>query len=144
MADNKDRNGAFGHNGNPLPGFVLHQNIVFKTNCDWYNTSHKCIQGSSKPAKYVVLDDTTGLSAERDSDVNLSRLLHFWKSYAIYRRASYCEACKFLAERARLYMKDMYAPGPTPAGQPRSTYSPTDVHRSGVIAASAKNTMFYI
>jgi len=63
--DNTPSGDFFDRNGNPLPGFTLDTQITSKHHFDWYNTSHACIQGTSRPCKYVVLYDTIGVSADQ-------------------------------------------------------------------------------
>lgn len=60
-----DKSLAFDKNGNPLPGFTVDTQITSKHHFDWYNTSHACIQGTSRPCKYVVLHDTIGVTADQ-------------------------------------------------------------------------------
>jgi len=56
---------SFDRNGNPLPGFTVDKHITSKHHFDWYTSSHACIQGTSRPGKYVVLYDTIGVSADQ-------------------------------------------------------------------------------
>ena len=47
--------------GNPHPGLVVEDIITYPDGYDWYLQSHACIQGTAKPAHYVVLRDTLKL-----------------------------------------------------------------------------------
>lgn len=41
--------------GNPLPGTVVDRGVTMETGWDFYLQAHDCIQGTAKPAHYVVL-----------------------------------------------------------------------------------------
>ena len=44
-----------GRLGNPLPGTVVDRGVTMETGWDFYLQAHDCIQGTAKPAHYVVL-----------------------------------------------------------------------------------------
>ena len=46
--------------GNPLPGFITDRAVTMETGWDFYLQAHSCIQGTAKPAHYVVLHNGFG------------------------------------------------------------------------------------
>ena len=45
----------YGRKGNPLPGALVDRGVTMETGWDFYLQAHDCIQGTAKPAHYVVL-----------------------------------------------------------------------------------------
>ena len=41
--------------GNPLPGTIVDRGITMETGWDFYLQAHDCLQGTAKPAHYIVL-----------------------------------------------------------------------------------------
>lgn len=46
--------------GNPLPGTVVDRGVTMETGWDFYLQAHDCLQGTAKPAHYVVLENGIG------------------------------------------------------------------------------------
>jgi eukaryotic translation initiation factor 2C len=50
-------------NGNPHCGLVTDERITYENAYDFYFQSHQCLQGTARPAHYVVLVDEIGLES---------------------------------------------------------------------------------
>ena len=57
--DQTDKSGndntAKSRKGNPLPGTIVDRGITMETGWDFYLQAHDCLQGTAKPAHYIVL-----------------------------------------------------------------------------------------
>lgn len=135
---------GFDKNGNVQPGFVVDRTIISNKYWDFYLSSHKCIQGTSRPAHYVVIHDEYGLSADEIQLLTHSSCFLFsraTKSISVHPAARYAD---MLCDRARLYLKPVYNCNVAP-GEERPTYSPAQhTHWSGQIGNDIKDTMFFI
>jgi Piwi domain len=49
-------------NGNPSCGLVVASGVTYENAYDFYLQSHACVQGTARPAHYVVLVDEVGLA----------------------------------------------------------------------------------
>jgi eukaryotic translation initiation factor 2C len=78
-----DRTADDGKTGNVRPGVVVDQDICHPREFDFYLNSHAGIQGTNKPAKYSVLSDEVGFSADA------MQLLAYWLCH-VYCRCSRC------------------------------------------------------
>ncbi|KAK5079177.1 hypothetical protein LTR64_002403 [Lithohypha guttulata] len=144
FADQGDKSDSIDNNRNFRPGLVVDTQIVSKQHFDWYNTSHACIQGTSRPCKYVVLYDTIGVSADQIQMMMYHMAYTFGRatrSISIHPAARYAD---LLAERARLHFRSVYNPPPTPQGQKKPTCSVLGRHWTGSFHDDVKDTMFYI
>lgn len=50
--------------GNPKCGLVVDQGVTYKDGYDFYLQSHAVIQGTARPAHYVVLVDELNLAPD--------------------------------------------------------------------------------
>lgn len=130
----------FDANGNPLPGFGVDGEITSERFNDWYCTSHKCLQGTSRPAKYVVLHDSIDVNPDQ-----LQLLTHHmcWlfgratKSISVHPAARYAD---LLCDRARVYLRPVFAPEPE---RREEVYTPNGEFWAGRVHADLQNTLFF-
>ena len=76
-----------GRLGNPLPGTVVDRGVTMETGWDFYLQAHDCIQGTAKPAHYVVLhsDFEKGeLNATKLQDIVSHCALACWLVLSFY------------------------------------------------------------
>ncbi len=109
-----DRSGAFDQEGNPFPGLVVDQHVVSQTMDDFYLTSHKCIQGTSKPAHHIRLYDET----QSDPD-DLHFLTHamsyvFGRSLTSTSIPAPTKLADLLCARTKYRLHEVYFPPPGP------------------------------
>ena len=64
-----EKNPMLDKHSNPLPGMVVDEDITTKSNLDWFAVTHKAIQGTAKPAHYVVLIDEANVTADQIQNV---------------------------------------------------------------------------
>lgn len=139
----KSSSGLFDKNGNPMPGFTVDKDIVAKYAADFYNVSHACIQGTSRPCKYVLLYDTLGCTADEIQMMVYHMCFTFaraTRSIGIHPAVRFAD---LLCDRARLYFRDVYNP-PIIPGQQKPQYTRGAGHWPGTVTSDIANSMFFI
>lgn len=100
-------------NQNPKPGTIVDRGIVHKILFEYWLQAHNGLQGTARPAHYIVLKDDIGFSADE-----LQGFTH--KLCYLFNRAtkavSICPPAYYadlLADRGRLYLHDTMNEGTT-------------------------------
>ena len=142
--DQSDKStGLFDKNGNPMPGFTVDTDIVAKYAADVYNVSHACIQGTSRPCKYVLLYDTLRIDADELQMMVYHMCFTFSRASRPIGIHAAVRFADLLCDRARLYFRNVYNP-PVIIGQAKPQYLATGGDRSGRITSNISKTMFFI
>jgi hypothetical protein len=103
--------GVMDGSGNPWPGLVVDTDVTSKTLYDFYLQSHKSIQGTAKPAHYVVIVDEIGATPD------VLQKATYWQCYTFGRslQAIAAHPAARLADvactRGRAYMRDFLLGG---------------------------------
>lgn len=134
---------AFDQKGNPLPGLIVDSKIVSRSLDDWYSVSHKCLQGTSRPAHHVRLYDEIHLPK-----YELQRLVHnlsfiYPRSVTSVSIPTPAKLADLLCERAKVRLHSVYFPAREDALRTWSINDPgfrgqQDVH------GRIRDTMYYI
>lgn len=118
-----------GNHGNPKNGTVVDRGVTMEDGWDFFLQAHVGLQGTARPAHYVVLKNEMGLTADQMEQIthNLCYLYgRATKAVSICPPAYYADlAC----ERGRKYLMQV--------GSERATWM-------GGVAQSLSDTMFYI
>ncbi|KAI9759043.1 MAG: hypothetical protein M4579_002632 [Chaenotheca gracillima] len=129
-------------NGNPKNGTVVDRGVTSERNWDFFLQAHTGLQGTARPAHYVVVQDQNKLGADGLEQMthNLCYLFgRATKAVSICPPAYYAD---IVCERARMYLSDTFHDASTvtsgPAFNPANSRWTRDVH------PELKNTMFYI
>ena len=141
--DAGDKSTFWDKKGNPMPGFTVDRDIVAKYAADFYNVSHACIQGTSKPCKYVLLYDTLGVTADEIQMMVYHQCFTFARATRSIGEHPAVRYAHLLCQRAKLYFKSVYYPAQT-LGADKPSYSIADRHWHGQVTSDIANTMFFI
>jgi Piwi domain/N-terminal domain of argonaute/Argonaute linker 1 domain len=136
----EDRSDAFDNRGNPLPGLVVDRQVVSKDLDDWYGVSHKCLQGTSRPAHhYRVYDEVKGSPDELQYLTN-SLAYIFGRSVTSISIPAPARLADRLCERAKYHLFSVFFPS-----QPDQVYR-LENHFKGQcdIHPDIRDTMYYI
>lgn len=123
---------------NPLPGTIVDRHIGGRTYWEFWLQAHQGLQGTAKPAHYVVIKDDIRFSADE-----VQGFVHKL-SYAFPRATKavsivapvYC--AHLLAERARVYLYATMVEGSN-----GSVYSDSTSEWNGSIHPRLKDSSFY-
>lgn len=137
-----DKSGAFDQKDNPLPGLMVDQKIVSRERDDWYAVSHKCLQGTSRPAHHIRCWDEIKLSKDA-----LQQLVHnlsfiFPRSVTSVSIPTPAKLADLLVERAKVRLHEVYFPD---QAHQNASYDP-NIHFNGQnsIKSAIRDTMYYI
>lgn len=125
-----------GRTGNPKPGTVVDRGVTGEKLFDFFLLAHQGLQGTSKPAHYVVLKDGNNFGA--DQLQNLTHNLCYTFARAT-RSVSICPPAYYadlLCERGRSYLHTVLK------GDGAVTFSPSAWQRD--VATSLMETMYYL
>ncbi|KAI9762388.1 MAG: hypothetical protein M1835_008038 [Candelina submexicana] len=131
--------------GNPKNGTVVDRGVTSERYWDFFLQAHSAVQGTCRPAHYVVLKDQIGLGAD-----GLQHLTHHMcylfgratRSVSICPPAYYAD---LVCDRARFYLYDQYNGSDTASTKSsKSTFNPGDYRWSRGVHESLKDTMWYI
>lgn len=139
-------------NGNPNCGLVVYDKVTYENAYDFYLQSHACIQGTARPAHYVVLVDEIELPMDvvqqevsRKSHLAMSVLARcrltstasYLKSIGINPAARYADrAC----DRGRNYLHSAFSAG----NNSSQTFNPTVAGWTGGVHRDFADQMFFI
>jgi eukaryotic translation initiation factor 2C len=116
----------FDNNQNPVPGCFIDNTVTIGNDEDFYLFSHKAIQGTSKPTHYVVLENEMKASLQDIAQMVRLESVLFHRLTApqthslcyLYQRATRSVSlappsyyADLAADRARIYARNVYAPG---------------------------------
>lgn len=124
-----------GKTGNPKPGTIVDRGVTGEKLFDFFLLAHQGLQGTSKPAHYVVLKDDNKLGADQ-----LQSLTHYlcYTFARATRSVSICPPAYYadlLCERGRCYLQSVLKGG-------SSEYSSTDWKKD--VHDALKETMYYL
>ncbi|KAF2706269.1 Piwi-domain-containing protein [Pleomassaria siparia CBS 279.74] len=125
-----------GRTGNPKPGTVVDRGVTGEKLFDFFLLAHQGLQGTSKPAHYVVIKDDNKFGA--DQLQNLTHNLCYTFARAT-RAVSICPPAYYadlLCERGRCYLHAVLK------GQGAGSFTNTSWHRD--VHPSLAETMFYL
>jgi eukaryotic translation initiation factor 2C len=136
-----DKSKHFDQRRNPLPGLVVDTKVVHKSLCDWYQISHKCLQGTSRPAHHYPIF-TNGVILNMDDLQQLTQGLAFvfGRSVTSISIPAPARLADILCERAKVFLHEVYFPS-----QPDQVFEPAR-HFLGQrdISPRLRDTMYYI
>jgi eukaryotic translation initiation factor 2C len=137
-----DKSGPCDPTRNPLPGLIVDQFIVRPDLDDWFSVSHKCLQGTSRPAHHYRIYDEIGDGKNSDDIQQLTHALSY-----IYGRSvtsiSVPAPARFadrLCERAKHYLHEVFFP--PVGGQKYQVANHFKGQQS--VHANIRDTMYYI
>lgn len=96
--------GTDGKTGNPMPGTVVDRGVTGEKLFDFFLLAHQGLQGTSKPAHYVVIKDDNKLGADQLQSLTHSLCYTFARAT---RSVSICPPAYYadlLCERGRSYL----------------------------------------
>lgn len=147
--------------GNPEPGLIVDRDITSSREFDFFLQSHAAIQGTARPAHYVVLVDEifTNIYAPKGKKPfpgqckNVADVIQTLTHNMCYlygratRAVSYCPAAFYAdraCERARRYLGDKFDAPEGSVTSGRTTDGPDAVDEDVTIHPRLADTMFYI
>ena len=140
--DPKDRRSLGVTTGNPKPGTVVDRGVTMEKGWDFFLQPHKCIQGTARPAHYIVLLNTfTDLSSRKLIEITHNLCYLFPRAT---RAVSICPPAYYadlLCDRARCYLNQVY--NPDSAADRNFTDRQREEMDRGV-HPDLKDTMYYI
>ena len=107
-----DKSGAFDQRRNPLPGLVIDQKVVSSKWADWYGISHKCLQGTSRPAHHITIYDEIGGSMDDLQELTNALAYTYQRSVTSTSLPASAKFADRLCERIKYHLRDAYFPGP--------------------------------
>ncbi|KAF2493554.1 Piwi-domain-containing protein [Lophium mytilinum] len=127
---------ADGRTGNCSPGTVVDRGVTGERLFDFFLVAHQGLQGTSKPAHYVVIKDDNKLGADQ-----LQRLTHnlCYTFGRATRSVSVCPPAYYadiLCERGRAYLHNVLK------GDGSASFDASSWHRD--VHPALKDTMFYL
>jgi eukaryotic translation initiation factor 2C len=125
-----------GKTGNPQPGTVVDRGVTGEKLFDFFLLAHQGLQGTSKPAHYVVLKDDIKLGADQLQSLTHSLCYTFARAT---RSVSICPPAYYadlLCERGRSYLQGVLK------GDGSTNFSATEWHRD--VAPPLMETMYYL
>ena len=131
-------NEAFDGNGNLKPGFVHDSQIVSERYWDFYLNSHRCIQGTTRPCRYIVIHKDFEVTPDDIEELTHRLTWLFGRSTTSISISPAARYADMLCDRARCYMHDVYTGGPT------QTYNPLTFPWDGAVASGLEKSMFFV
>ncbi|KAF2130605.1 Piwi-domain-containing protein [Dothidotthia symphoricarpi CBS 119687] len=125
-----------GKTGNPQPGTIVDRGVTGEKLFDFFLLAHQGLQGTSKPAHYVVLKDDNKLGADQLQQLTHSLCYTFARAT---RSVSICPPAYYadlLCERGRCYLQGVLK------GEGAVTMDASQWQ--GGVHAALKDTMFYL
>lgn len=125
-----------GRTGNPKPGTVVDRGVTGEKLFDFFLLAHQGLQGTSKPAHYVVLRDDIKLGADQLQSLTHSLCYTFARAT---RSVSICPPAYYadlLCERGRSYLHGVLK------GEGAVAFSDTEWHRD--VNPALMETMYYL
>ena len=137
-----DRSGAFDQRGNPLPGLVVDKKVVSPKFDDWYSVSHKCLQGTSRPAhNFRILDQIGGTLDDLQALTNALAYV-FGRSVTSISIPTPARLADRLCERAKYRLHSVYFP--TEPGLLYQRGDRSNFQGQSDIHSDIVDTMYYI
>ncbi|KAI9845325.1 MAG: hypothetical protein M1837_004947 [Sclerophora amabilis] len=138
------KEGDADRSGNPENGTVVDRGVTSERHWDFFLQAHTGLQGTARPAHYIVVQDQIGLGAD-----GLEQLTHnlcylfgrATKAVSICPPAYYAD---LLCERARLYLYDTFNQDSATASSTTSGYDPSTARWTRDVHPELQDTMFYI
>lgn len=127
---------------NPLPGTVVDRGIAGKILREFWLQAHQGLQGTARPAHYVVIKDDLGFEADELEQFthNLCYLFNrATKAVSICPPAYYAD---LLAERGRAYLYSVLQE--SHGSDTASAYSESSAEWDGTIHRDLKNSTWYV
>lgn len=125
-----------GKTGNPMPGTVVDRGVTGEKLFDFFLLAHQGLQGTSKPAHYVVIKDDIKLGADQLQSLTHSLCYTFARAT---RAVSICPPAYYadlLCERGRSYLHSVLK------GDGGTDFKQTTWRRD--VAAPLMETMYYL
>jgi eukaryotic translation initiation factor 2C len=125
-----------GKTGNPQPGTVVDRGVTGEKLFDFFLLAHQGLQGTSKPAHYVVLKDDIKLGADQLQSLTHSLCYTFARAT---RSVSICPPAYYadlLCERGRSYLQGVLK------GDGSTSFSISEWHKD--VAPPLMETMYYL
>jgi hypothetical protein len=125
-----------GKTGNPMPGTVVDRGVTGEKLFDFFLLAHQGLQGTSKPAHYVVIKDDIKLGADQLQSLTHSLCYTFARAT---RAVSICPPAYYadlLCERGRSYLHSVLK------GDGSTDFSKTTWRRD--VAPPLMETMYYL
>jgi hypothetical protein len=97
---------------NPLPGLIVDRFIARPDLDNWFSVSHKCIQGTSRPAHHIRIYDEIGDGENPDDIQQITHALSylFGRSVTSISVPAPARLADRLCERAKHYLHEVYFP----------------------------------
>lgn len=127
---------ADGRTGNPKPGTVVDRGVTGEKIFDFFLLAHQGLQGTSKPAHYVVIKDDNKLGADQLQQLTHNLCYTFARAT---RSVSICPPAYYadlLCERGRSYLQGVLK------GEGAEKFLPNSWH--GGVHENLAETMFYL
>ncbi len=137
-----DRSGAFDQRGNPLPGLVVDRKVVSSSLDDWYGVSHKCLQGTGRPAHHYRLMDEVGGNMDDLQSLTHALAYIFGRSVTSISIPTPARLADRLCERAKYRLHSVYFP--TEPGQTYQRDGPSTFQGQSDVHQDLVDTMYYI
>ena len=102
-----DRN-AMINNGNCLPGTVVESTITHPYYWDLFLLSHNSIQGTGRPAHYMVLENEIGFSASQIQNLTNILCYTYGRSTTAVSYVTPANYADHLCERAKQYLRPLF------------------------------------
>ncbi|KAL1653795.1 hypothetical protein SLS61_003580 [Didymella pomorum] len=128
--------GTDGKTGNPMPGTVVDRGVTGEKLFDFFLLAHQGLQGTSKPAHYVVIKDDNNLGADQLQSLTHSLCYTFARAT---RSVSICPPAYYadlLCERGRSYLHSVLK------GDGSTDFTNTTWRRD--VAPQLMETMYYL
>lgn len=128
--------GTDGKTGNPMPGTVVDRGVTGEKLFDFFLLAHQGLQGTSKPAHYVVIKDDNKLGADQLQSLTHSLCYTFARAT---RSVSICPPAYYadlLCERGRAYLHSVLK------GDGSTDFANTSWRRD--VALPLMETMYYL
>ncbi|KAF2643560.1 Piwi-domain-containing protein [Massarina eburnea CBS 473.64] len=132
-----DEGGTDGKTGNPKPGTVVDRGVTGEKLFDFFLLAHQGLQGTSKPAHYVVLKDENKFGADQLQGLTHNLCYTFARAT---RAVSICPPAYYadlLCERGRSYLHAVLKGGD-------SAVNFTSQHWHRDVHDALKETMYYL
>lgn len=128
--------GTDGRTGNPMPGTVVDRGVTGEKLFDFFLLAHQGLQGTSKPAHYVVIKDDIKLGADQLQSLTHSLCYTFARAT---RSVSICPPAYYadlLCERGRSYLHSVLK------GDGSTDFSKTEWRKD--VNPALMETMYYL
>ncbi|KAI9720458.1 MAG: hypothetical protein M1812_002964 [Candelaria pacifica] len=139
---NRDENDDI---GNPKNGTVVDRGVTSERYWDFFLQAHTALQGTCRPAHYVVLKDQIGLGADGIQTLTHRMCYLFGRAT---RSVSICPPAYYadlVCDRARFYLYDQYNGSDTASSKSsEDVFNPNQFRWSNGVHDSLKESMWYI